>query len=145
MAIITLDDGSRKLEFPIFNDLYAAYSDSLLEDALVIFKVRGDRRKADGFGRGNRLLVDQVYSLSEARTNFATRLTLKLEGEINSSLLKQILEPYTKGQVPVRIIYKNNLAQGQLQLGDSWRLNLEDELLRALGDQFMSKNVLIEY
>ena len=52
MAIITLDDGSRKLEFPIFNDLYAAYSDSLLEDALVIFKVRGDRRKADGFGRG---------------------------------------------------------------------------------------------
>ncbi len=145
MAIITLDDGSGKLEFPIFNDLYAAYSDSLLEDALVIFKVRGDRRKADGFGRGNRLLVDQVYSLSEARTHFASRLTLKLEGEINSSLLKQILEPYNKGQVPVRIMYKNNLAQGQLQLGDSWRLNLEDELLRALGDQFMSKNVLIEY
>ena len=40
MAIITLDDGSVKLEFPIFNEVYAAYSENLSEDALVIFKVR---------------------------------------------------------------------------------------------------------
>ena len=86
-----------------------------------------------------------MYSLSEARTHFASRLTLKLEGEINVSLLKRILKPYSDGQVPVRIIYKNNLAEGQLQLGDNWRLNLEDELLRTLRDQFMSENVLIEY
>ncbi len=146
MAMVTLDDGTGKIELPIFNDLYTANINHITVDSLVIFKVKQDRRRHDNFVTGSpRLIVERIFSLSGARTHFATRLKLNLASNADSAKLKEIIEPYNNGTVPISIFYNNGLAVAEIQLGQTWNLTLEDELLEILADQFLSKNVNIEY
>jgi DNA polymerase-3 subunit alpha len=59
--------------------------------------------------------------------------------------LKSLLSAYAPGACPVRISYRNGEAQCELNLGDSARVRLEDELLAALGEWLSSEAVEIRY
>ncbi len=145
MALVVLDDGIARLELPVFSELFEKHYATLEEDSLVIFRVRRDRRPGDRFGQGVRLIADEIYSLSQARTHFAVRLNLHLNGDSSSKKLKEVIQPYAKGSVPIRVIYNNGSAKAEFQLGEDWRLNLEDDLLRSLTDSFPTENINIEY
>jgi DNA polymerase-3 subunit alpha len=45
----------------------------------------------------------------------------------------------------VQIAYRNACAQGELRLGDAWRVRPTDELLAALRTEFSGSSVQIVY
>ncbi len=145
MALVVLDDGVARLELPVFSELFEKHYTVLKEDSLVFFRVRRDRRSSDRFSQGVRLIVDDIYSFSQARTQFAVRLNLHLEGNISSKKLKKLIEPYIHGSVPIRVIYDNGSAKAEFQLGDGWRLHLEDDLLSSLKESFPTNSIQIDY
>jgi len=59
--------------------------------------------------------------------------------------LRAMLAPYTPGNCPVRLAYRNADAACELALGENNRVRLEDDLLTALGDWLSSENVSINY
>ena len=145
MAIVTLDDGEGRLELPIFSDLYDLKSDLLKEDKLVIANVRGERRVREFNGRPAGKVVEELYCLSEARRTFAKRVNLHLDNRLSSKRLKEIIAPYANGSTPLTIIYENNGVSAKLQLGEHWKLKLEDSLFEALSRSMPAKKIEIEY
>ena len=59
--------------------------------------------------------------------------------------LRALLAPYTPGNCPVRLAYRNADAVCELTLGENCRVRLEDDLLATLGDWLSSDNVSIDY
>ena len=59
--------------------------------------------------------------------------------------LRELLAPFSPGNCPVRIVYSNGVARCELQLGDGYRVRLEDDLLGVLGDWLGAERVRIEY
>jgi DNA polymerase-3 subunit alpha len=61
------------------------------------------------------------------------------------------LSPYRKGKetdkklCPIKIEYHNQEAQASLMLGDSWRVELQDDLIRHLEGWLSKENVKILY
>jgi len=59
--------------------------------------------------------------------------------------LRAMLAPYTPGNCPVRLAYRNADAICELALGESNRVRLEDDLLVSLGDWLSGENVSVDY
>ena len=59
--------------------------------------------------------------------------------------LQSLLAPFTPGNCPVLVSYRNADALCELALGEGSRVRLEDDLLSALGDWLSSENVRIDY
>jgi DNA polymerase-3 subunit alpha len=56
-----------------------------------------------------------------------------------------MLGPYRSGKCLVQVVYSNKGATCEIDLGDEWRVNLHDDLLRSLGDWLKPENVQIVY
>jgi DNA polymerase-3 subunit alpha len=91
-------------------------------------------------------------TLAEARGRFAKHLRLSLNGQASGpnaqgavQRLQSLLAPYTPGNCPVRLAYRNADAVCELKLGDNNRVRLEDDLLLALSDWLSSENVSVDY
>tara|TARA_B100000575_G_C22685683_1_gene416417 strand:- start:84 stop:521 length:438 start_codon:yes stop_codon:yes gene_type:complete len=145
MALVTLDDGSAKLDLPIFRDLYSQHSEDLVEDQLVVFQVKQDRRRPDGFNRTSRLVTEKLMNLSQARDFFSAKLKIRINGDGDSTTLKEMLTPYLNGNVSIVVHYDNGSAKADFQLGDKWNVKLEDSLVKQLSEEFSHNNIEIEY
>jgi DNA polymerase-3 subunit alpha len=151
MAFILLDDSTTTLEIPVFNEIFEAEYDKIREDEVLI--VEGKVQRDDYAGEGKlRVNVDRLLTLAEARGRFARCLRLSLNGQASGGAataaaqrLQTLLTPFTPGNCPVHLSYRNAEAQCELTLGESCRVRLENELLTALGDWLSSENVRIEY
>jgi DNA polymerase-3 subunit alpha len=151
IAFIQLDDSTAILEIPVFNETFEAERDKIREDEVLI--VEGKVQRDDFAGEGKvRVIADHVLTLAEARGRFARYLSLSLNGQASGAgataavqRLQALLTPYTPGNCPVRLVYRNAEARCELTLGDSCRVRLENELLTALGDWLCNENVRIEY
>ena len=151
MAFVQLDDGSSTLEVSVFNEIFEAERGKIREDGVLI--VEGKVQKDDFAGEGKiRVVADRLMTLAEARSCFARQLCLTVNlptGDPDSRLaaqqLHQLLSPYMSGDCPVRMIYRNAQASGELIFGDSKRVRLEDELLTSLSDYLKQENVNVEY
>ncbi|MFN0318389.1 MAG: hypothetical protein ACKVQA_25470 [Burkholderiales bacterium] len=56
-----------------------------------------------------------------------------------------MLKPYLGGKCPVFVAYNNHDAQCEINLGEQWRVNLQEELVQALGEWLSPANVQIRY
>ena len=59
--------------------------------------------------------------------------------------LKSLLQPFASGPAAVRVRYRNAAAECDLQLGDAFRVRLEDALIEGLGLWLDAANVEIVY
>jgi DNA polymerase III subunit alpha len=151
IAFILLDDGSTTLEVSVFNELFDAERAKIREDEVLI--VEGKVQRDDFAGEGKfRVVAERLLTLPEARSRFARHLRLSLNGQASGARateaarqLKALLTPYTPGNCPVRIAYRNAGASCELTLGSNSRVRLEDELLATLGNWLSEENVAIEY
>ena len=151
MAFVLLDDGSAQLEVSVFNEVYDAERDKIKTDDVLI--IEGKVQRDDFAGEGKvRVVAERLLTLAEARGRFARQLCLSLNGQASgpnartaAQRLRAILAPYTPGNCPVRLSYRNADAICELTLGDNNRVRLEDELLTSLGDWLSSENVNIQY
>ena len=149
MSFVTLDDGTTPQEIAVYSEVLEAERGKIREDEVLI--IEGKVSKDDFAGEGRvRVTAERILTLAEARGRFARELRLSLNGQVSSDRgaaqrLKALLSAYTPGACPVRISYRNGEAQCELNLGDSARVRLEDELLAALGEWLSAEAVEIRY
>ena len=150
MAFVQIDDGTSSLEVSVFNEIFEAERAKIKDDEVLI--VEGKVQRDDFAGEGKvRVIAERLLTLAEARGRFAKYLRLSLNGQASGpnaqaavQRLRALLAPYTPGNCPVRLAYRNADAICELALGDTSRVRLEDDLLAALGDWLSSENARID-
>lgn len=146
MAIATLDDQSARIDVTLFNDEYEKHRALLEADALLV--VQGAIMH-DEYTGGIRMKVSSVFDMASARQFFVKRLSLRISPDlITENIVEQLtamLKPYRGGKCPVFIEYLQENSQAQLKLGDEWRINADDQLLKMLRDWLGHDQVIIEF
>jgi len=146
MAFVTLDDGKDRAEVLVFNETFDAYRHLLREDALLVAEVKVMQRLAeDGQTQGVRIVAEALYDLAAARRKFARGLRLYCNGTSSAARLLELIEPFKSGSCAVTIRFQNESANGELELGESWRVNLDDHLLGNLREWLTADNVQVVY
>jgi DNA polymerase-3 subunit alpha len=145
MAFVALDDGEAQVEVAIFNEVYERYRAILHEDQLLV--VEGKISK-DDYSGGLRVSADALYDLSAARTKFAKRMRLMMNGQANAVKLKEMLAPYRQESdhgCLVTVSYINQEARCEMTLGEGWRVQLHENLIGSLRGWLSTENVAIQY
>ncbi len=155
MVIVNLSDGTATQELTVYNEVFDQYRDLVKEDAVIVVeaKVRSVRRSVGEEGEAvfTRITAERIYDLAGARSRFARAVRLSMNGEASSAgaassaKLKTLLEPYRQGQCAVEVRYRNGGASVEMQLGDNWRVNLDDALIQSLNEWLRPENVEVVY
>ncbi|NJA88267.1 DNA polymerase III subunit alpha [Rhodocyclus tenuis] len=151
MAFVMLDDGKAAHEVSVFNEVFEAERNKIREDEVLI--VEGKISRDDFAGEGRvRVVAERLLTLAEARGRFARHLSLSIDASVLAGKpaavlqhMQTLLTPHVPGASAVRIFYRNELAECQLQLGDAWRVTLDDELVAALAAWLGEARVRIDY
>ncbi|WP_301103075.1 DNA polymerase III subunit alpha [Propionivibrio sp.] len=151
MAFVQIDDGTTLLEVSVFNELFETERSKIKDDEVLI--IEGKVQRDDFAGEGKvRVIAERLLTLAEARGRFARHLRLSLNGQASGAnaqtavqRLRSLLAPYTPGNCPVRLAYRNADAVCELTLGEDSRVRLEDDLLASLGEWLSSENVSVDY
>jgi DNA polymerase-3 subunit alpha len=155
MVVVNLSDGTATQELTVYNEVFDQYRDLVKEDAVIVVeaKVRSVRRSVGEEGEAvfTRITAERIYDLAGARSRFARAVRLSMNGEAStagaaaSAKLKSLLEPYRNGPCPVAVRYKTDGASVEMQLGDNWRVNLDEALMASLRDWLKPENVEVLY
>jgi DNA polymerase III subunit alpha len=108
-------------------------------------KVRTVRRGDDPDAVFMRINAEKIYDLSAARARFARSVRLTCNGQSSASKLKELLTPYRNGSCPVSVVYHNRDARCEIELGETWRVSLNDNLLQTLAAWLSADNVKVLY
>ena len=114
----------------------------LKEDQLLV--VEG-RPQHDDFTGGIRIAAERVYDLQTARQKFARGIRLVCNGGSSGVKLRELLSPYRDGVCPVCVIYYNREAECRIDLGEQWRVKLEDGLIQSLQAWLSPENVRVVF
>jgi DNA polymerase-3 subunit alpha len=153
MGVIQLADDSGRFEVIAFREVFERHRAKLKEDELLVLEVRlraARARAANGEGEGGpdyalRIEALEVLELAEARSRFARALRLVCNGASSGAKLRELLAPHRSGRCPVSVIYSNREASCEIELGEAWRVNLHEELVRGLREWLSPENVHIVY
>ena len=130
LMIMTLEDQSARFDVVVFDNLYEELKTPIQVDQVLV--VEGEI-SVDNFNGGTRMLANQIFQTHEARVHLGKRLTLTLTPDSQSLLgTLQTMLKANQGDCPVQIHYKNEQAQVVLNVGESWRVNPTDDLLKLL-------------
>ena len=142
MAILTLDDGSARVEVVVFGELFHEKRAVIQEDQVVV--VRG-KVFNDEFSGGLRITADQIMDLAEVRAAHARLLRLSINGQADSAKLKSLLAQYGGGQCHVAIRYRNAQGECDIRLPETCRVKVSAPLLDSLAQWLEEKNVEVVY
>jgi DNA polymerase-3 subunit alpha len=148
MLVIRLGDGTATQEVTVYNELADQARGIVREDALLVIeaRVRMIRRAGDeGEETFMRVSAEKLYDLAAARNKFARGIKLVCNGGSNGTRLRELLAPYRSGACPVWIEYSNQRAQCSIELGQEWRVRLDDMLVESLQQWLQPENVRIDY
>ncbi|MFA6161963.1 MAG: DNA polymerase III subunit alpha, partial [Methylobacter sp.] len=149
MGFATIDDRTGRLEIAAFGDVYEKYRGIFSRDSLLI--AEGALGIDDYLGT-LRLTVEKLYSMEQAREDFARSIQLTwnaAENELDCGAfvarLSSALAPFKGGGCPIGINYTAQYARAAVQLGDEWRVHPTDELISRLRSLFGVAAVDIRY
>ncbi len=149
MAIVTLDDTSARIEIVVGNELLNQNVHLIKEDLLLIVEGRVSN---DDFSGGIRVNARKLYDLPSARSAHASMLKISCNGQSDAKKLRELLTPYCRRENPeerrgcaVKVEYHNDGGRVELMLGDSWRVELHDDLLTGLRSWLSEDNVRVLY
>jgi len=143
MAFIQLEDLSAKVEVSVFSETYEANRGRLNEDQILVIEGKVSN---DDFSGGLRIMADKIYELGEARSLYARSLQVTMNnGNADTARFAGLLTPYRSEEVgcPVRVLYGNGQASGELMLPKDWGVRLDDGLIGGLKDWLGDKAVKI--
>ena len=147
MLIIDLGDGTATHEVTVYSELFDQCRKILVEDAVLVIeaKVRNVRRGDDPDAVFMRVNAEKIYDLNAARNRYACGVRLICNGQSSGQKLKEVLAPYRNGNCPVSVVYHNQRASCEIELGEAWRVNLNDNLLQSLSAWLSADNVKVVY
>ena len=149
MCFAMIDDKSGRLEVAAFNDTFEKFRDLLSKDVLLVAE---GSLSVDDFSGNLRLTAEKLYSIEQARANFARCLMINWDTKMTNSTAKflieeltSILQPFCGGGCPVVIRYSSDSATTAVQLGDHWRIHPSDELLLRLQHLLSPDAIEVKY
>ncbi len=153
MAILTLDDGTARLETVLYEPLLGRVRERLEKNSIVVIEGKVEK---DKFNDGSRLRANELMSLAEARAKHARGLSLRMENrELNGDFcarLASLLEPYRRngknhngGACQVLIDYRRGDLRGCIMLGSDWAVAPVDALVSDLRAEFGRDQVMLQY
>ena len=149
MGFATIDDKTGRLEIAAFGDKYEIYRSIFSKDTLLVAE---GALAIDDFSGNLRLSVETLYSMEQAREQFARSIQINWvvngqpsEPNVFISHLQNALLPFKDGNCPVGISYISANASTEIQLGNEWRVHPMDELLARLKRLPMTTGVEIKY
>src|SRR5258706_5479691 len=151
MAIVSLGDGSATQEVVIYAEIFDPYRKIVVEDAGLVMgvKVRNIVRGGQGGDEPEasftRITAEKIYDLEAARNRHARGVRLTCNGQSSAQKLKELLAPYRNGSCVVTLVYENQRASCEIELGDAWRVNLSNNLLQSLAAWLSEDNVKVIY
>ena len=155
MMIVLLSDGAGAQEVSVYSEVFEKYRNVIKEDALLVMEVKVKSfRRASEEGEETtvtRISAERVYDFATARSRFARSVRLSMNGEASkggqaaAAKLKQMLTPYRNGGCPVAVRYRNGEASVEMQLGDGWRVSVDERLLTELSAWLKPENVEVVY
>ena len=133
-ALFSLDDGSRRVTFRVYDDDYVLYGDVLGHRGVLV--VEG-MKLFDVVREVSRWHAKRMLTLDQARVMFARLLSIDVvdASPLNgfSENLKKTLEPFVPGgRCPVHVCVKTVDATTELALGGGWRIKPCEELFRRI-------------
>jgi DNA polymerase-3 subunit alpha len=145
MCVITLDDGTARVEAVIYNEVFDKKRAMLIDDQPLI--IRG-KVSHDDFSGGLRVIVDELLSIDEARKHVRL-MTLSMNGQADSEELRRILAPHLapnqSGSCPIMIRYSNGVGEVSTMLPDKWRVRVTEPLIESLNEWLKPDNVALQY
>ncbi len=156
MGILTIDDGSARLEAVMYDPEFRQVQDRLQKFAIVVIE---GRVVNDEFTGGLRIRAKNAMTLDEVRARRKCRLALSLnETELSGNFcgqLASILEPYSRngkdkgdghgGYCKVIVNYHRGDMRGCIMLGPDWAVAPADDLVRSLRMEFGRDQVMLQY
>jgi DNA polymerase III subunit alpha len=154
MGVVLFADDADSNEVIFFGEVFDRFRQKLKEDELLVLEVnlraRGGGRNPNGeYENGGdvrpSIRAVNALDLAEARNRFARGVKITCNGGSSGAKLKDLLAPYRSGRCPVSVVYSNRGAVCEIDLGESWRVSLHDDLIRSLGEWFSPENVRVVY
>ncbi|HTT07761.1 MAG TPA: DNA polymerase III subunit alpha [Gammaproteobacteria bacterium] len=146
MAVLVLDDHDASVEVTVYPETLQAHAGLLEVNRAVVLEGNYDQ---DNFTGEMALTAEKIWSLDQARAEFARRLVVTIDAErCGAGWLedfKTMLSDQRRGACPVYVEYQRGGARARLRLGNEWLIlptgTLVDNLRRRLGDD----RVHVEY
>ncbi len=147
LVIIALSDGNATQEIVIYGENFDQYRKVVVDDAVLVMevKVRNITRGGDDGETFVRITAEKIYDLEAARNKFARGVRLTCNGQSSATKLRELLQPYRNGSCPVTLVYHNQKASCEIQLGTEWCISINDNLMQSLGAWLHEKNVKVLY
>ena len=146
MAFITLDDRTARIEATLFSETFNDNRDLLQSDEVIV--VDGTVSH-DDYSGSIKLRVSDVMDVATARQRYSRGLKVSLRSEqLGNGLLDKIgqtLQPYRGEGCPIWVDYLSDEAKTRIQLGESWRVQPNDDLLLNLRHLIGDQSVEIVY
>lgn len=146
IGLCTLDDRSGRLEVMLYTEALEKYQQLLVQDKILVVSGQVSH---DDFSGGLKMIAREVMDINEAREKYARGLAISLtDRQIDDQLLnrlRQSLEPYRSGTIPVNLYYQREDARAKLRFGASWRVSPSDRLLNELRQLIGSEQVELEF
>ncbi len=142
MAVLTLDDGSARVEVVVFGELFHEKRAVIQEDQVVV--VQG-RVSQDDFSGGIRFTADKLMDVAEVRSVYAKAIRLSINGQADSARLRSLLAAYQGGNCAVAIRYRNAQGECDIRLPDQYRVKVSAGLLASLSEWLSERNVEVVY
>ena len=130
---------------------------------MLLVEAKVSNRVGDDESGGElRVSAERLYDFDSARSRYAKNIKLYCNGSSSGAKLKEILAPYLRScngrtaghggnknsveqYCPVWVVYRNHCALCELELGEAWRVSLEESLIQSLEAHFKTENVEIVY
>jgi DNA polymerase-3 subunit alpha len=141
-AIITLDDGSAKVEVVAFGEACESARSALVADAPLVIE---GRVQNDDFSGGLRVTAERIQTIDDIRGLRARALALSINGNANAKRLAQLLRPHVPGPHRVTINYTGPGGGAQFALGDQYRVRISEPLVQSLTEWLQDGNVEVVY
>ncbi|MEM7080441.1 MAG: DNA polymerase III subunit alpha [Pseudomonadota bacterium] len=141
MCFLALDDRSARLEVSLFPEAYEKFGRKVAKDELLVFE---GEVQDDDFSGGLTLRAERVLTIAEARQRFSAGVLLDFRQQSLPSdfspRLKELIHPHRIDHegCEIVVLYTGSGAQARIALGQQWRVDASDDLLRALNDEFGS-------
>ncbi|MFZ0498072.1 MAG: DNA polymerase III subunit alpha [Steroidobacteraceae bacterium] len=145
--IVTLDDGTGRVEVTLFEDVYQKYRDVIAKDALVL--VEGMLR-FDDFSDGWRIQARRIIDLRKTGEEQARRIALtwphdRPDTPLLQARLAALLAAFRPGPCAVTIEFSAAAARGVLKLGPEWAVRAASELREGLEELLGHGSVDVKY
>ena len=148
-TVITLDDGTARLEVNCHPEKFTRYKDLLGEEQVVV--IEGEIIEREGsekpFGR-----LNKAFGMDEIRSKRAACIRLTLSrAELGPHWVQQLrdtLQPFCAGdtrRIPLQLALADQHADLLIGLGAAWWVRPEDGLLRALRSLLGPAAVAVDY